>query len=54
VLPALRARDALLDRPVAWNGGDGVGAGIDDLGRLLVRRGDGSQAALDAGEVHLR
>ena len=54
VLPALRARDALLDRPVAWNGGDGVGAGIDDAGRLLIRRGDGSQTVLDAGEVHLR
>ena len=54
VLTALRGRDALRDRPVGWNGGDGVGAGIDDLGRLIVRRGDGSQAALDAGEVHLR
>ena len=54
VLPALRARDALLDLPVAWNGGDGVGAGIDDAGRLLIRRGDGSQTMLDAGEVHLR
>jgi BirA family transcriptional regulator, biotin operon repressor / biotin---[acetyl-CoA-carboxylase] ligase len=54
VVQALRARDALLDQRVAWNGGDGVGAGIDDAGRLLVRRDDGSRTALDAGEVHLR
>jgi BirA family biotin operon repressor/biotin-[acetyl-CoA-carboxylase] ligase len=53
VLQALRARDALLDRAVAWAGGEGVGAGIDDVGRLLVRVGDGV-VALDAGEVHLR
>jgi BirA family transcriptional regulator, biotin operon repressor / biotin---[acetyl-CoA-carboxylase] ligase len=52
-LAALRARDALLDRPVAWAGGDGVGAGIGDAGALLVRRADGSVATLDAGEVHL-
>ena len=53
VLDALRDRDALLGRPVAWAGGEGRGAGIDDAGRLLVRRDDGSQAVLDAGEVHL-
>ena len=52
-LAALRARDALLDRPVRWAGGEGVGAGIDDSGSLLVRRADGSVVALDAGEVHL-
>jgi BirA family transcriptional regulator, biotin operon repressor / biotin---[acetyl-CoA-carboxylase] ligase len=54
VLAALRARDALLGGVVAWAGGEGVGAGIDDAGRLLVRRDGGSLAALDAGEVHLR
>jgi BirA family transcriptional regulator, biotin operon repressor / biotin---[acetyl-CoA-carboxylase] ligase len=54
VFAALRARDALLDRPVAWAGGEGVAAGIDDGGALLVRRGDGNIVALDAGEVHLR
>ncbi|HEY6695387.1 MAG TPA: biotin--[acetyl-CoA-carboxylase] ligase [Solirubrobacteraceae bacterium] len=52
-LAALRARDALLDRPVAWSDGEGVGAGIDDVGALLVRRADGSVVTLDAGEVHL-
>ena len=53
VIAALRGRDALLDQRVAWNGGDGVGTGIDGTGRLLVRRADGSETVLDAGEVHL-
>jgi BirA family biotin operon repressor/biotin-[acetyl-CoA-carboxylase] ligase len=53
VLDAVRARDALLGRTVRWTGGEGVGAGLDDGGRLLVRRPDGSLDALDAGEVHL-
>lgn len=53
LLRAWRARDALLGRRVGWNGGDGIAAGIDDGGRLLVQRADGSVAALDAGEVHL-
>jgi BirA family transcriptional regulator, biotin operon repressor / biotin---[acetyl-CoA-carboxylase] ligase len=52
-LEALRARDALRDRRVAWAGGQGTAAGIDDQGRLLVRTGT-EQLALDAGEVHLR
>jgi BirA family biotin operon repressor/biotin-[acetyl-CoA-carboxylase] ligase len=52
-LAALRARDALLDRPVRWADGAGVGAGIDDTGSLLVRRADGVVVTLDAGEVHL-
>ncbi|MGI8622548.1 MAG: biotin--[acetyl-CoA-carboxylase] ligase, partial [Solirubrobacteraceae bacterium] len=50
---ALRARDALWDRPISWAGGEGVGAGIDAEGRLLVRLADGTTAALNAGEVHL-
>jgi BirA family biotin operon repressor/biotin-[acetyl-CoA-carboxylase] ligase len=53
VLDAVRARDALLGRTVRWTRGEGVGAGLDDGGRLLVRRPDGSLDALDAGEVHL-
>ena len=52
-LAALRARDALRDRPIRWAGGEGTGAGIDDAGALLVRRADGSVGTLDAGEVHL-
>jgi BirA family biotin operon repressor/biotin-[acetyl-CoA-carboxylase] ligase len=52
VLEAVRGRDALLDRPVRWSGGEGRGAGIDAEGRLLVATDEG-QIALDAGEVHL-
>jgi BirA family transcriptional regulator, biotin operon repressor / biotin---[acetyl-CoA-carboxylase] ligase len=52
-LAALRARDALRDRPLRWSGGEGTGAGIDDTGALLVRRADGRIDALEAGEVHL-
>jgi BirA family biotin operon repressor/biotin-[acetyl-CoA-carboxylase] ligase len=52
VLEAVRGRDALLDRPVRWAGGEGRGAGIDAEGRLLVATADG-QIALDAGEIHL-
>jgi biotin-(acetyl-CoA carboxylase) ligase len=48
----VRGRDALLNRPVRWLGGEGRGAGIDSEGRLLVAT-DGGQVALDAGEVHL-
>ena len=52
VVAAVRERDALLGQPVRWAGGRGVGAGIDDSGRLVVRTEDGA-VALDAGEVHL-
>ena len=52
-LAALRARDALLGRPVRWAGGEGTGAGIDDAGALRVRLADGSVTTLEAGEVHL-
>jgi BirA family transcriptional regulator, biotin operon repressor / biotin---[acetyl-CoA-carboxylase] ligase len=52
VLDAVRARDALRDRRVRWVGREGLGAGIDDDGRLLVET-DAGLEALDAGEVHL-
>lgn len=65
-LDAWRERDALHGRQVSWAGSTragstradenvahGVAEGIDDEGRLLVRRGDGALTALDAGEVHL-
>jgi len=52
-LAALRARDALRDRPVRWADGEGTGAGIDDAGALLVRLADGTTRTIDAGEVHL-
>ncbi len=53
VLDTVRSRDALLGKPVRWEQGSGIGAGIDDSGRLLVTLADGSRSALDAGEVHL-
>jgi BirA family transcriptional regulator, biotin operon repressor / biotin---[acetyl-CoA-carboxylase] ligase len=52
-LSALRARDALLDRTIAWAGGEGVGAGIDEAGGLRVRLPDGGETTVTAGEVHL-
>jgi BirA family biotin operon repressor/biotin-[acetyl-CoA-carboxylase] ligase len=52
LVEAVRARDALLGRPVRWAGGQGVGAGIDARGRLVVQTDTGT-VALDAGEVHL-
>jgi BirA family transcriptional regulator, biotin operon repressor / biotin---[acetyl-CoA-carboxylase] ligase len=52
VLDALRARDALLGRPVRWAGGSGDAAGVDGDGRLVVATAAG-QVTLEAGEVHL-
>jgi BirA family biotin operon repressor/biotin-[acetyl-CoA-carboxylase] ligase len=52
ILDEVRARDALLDRPVRWAAGAGRGAGIDGDGRLVVATENG-QVALEAGEVHL-
>jgi BirA family biotin operon repressor/biotin-[acetyl-CoA-carboxylase] ligase len=52
-LDALRERDALLDQPVSWSGGSGVGAGIDASGGLRVRLPGGEISVLSAGEVHL-
>jgi BirA family transcriptional regulator, biotin operon repressor / biotin---[acetyl-CoA-carboxylase] ligase len=53
LLGALRERDALLDRPVSWTGGEGTGAGIDERGCLRVRLADGTETTIDAGEVRL-
>ena len=52
-LAAWRARDALRGREVIWSAGRGIAQGVDGAGRLVVSLGDGGQAALDAGEVHL-
>jgi BirA family transcriptional regulator, biotin operon repressor / biotin---[acetyl-CoA-carboxylase] ligase len=52
VIAAVRERDALLGQTVRWAGGEGVGAGIDGSGRLVVQTASGA-VALDAGEVHL-
>ena len=53
VLAAWRERDALSGERVRWSSGEGIAAGIDDSGALLVETGEGA-VALDAGEVHLR
>jgi BirA family transcriptional regulator, biotin operon repressor / biotin---[acetyl-CoA-carboxylase] ligase len=53
ILEAWRARDALVGRAVAWAGGAGTAAGVDEDGRLVVDLTDGGRTALDAGEVHL-
>jgi len=53
VLDGWRARDALLGVAVDWRDGGGIGAGIDDSGRLVVKLADGTRQALDAGEVRL-
>jgi BirA family biotin operon repressor/biotin-[acetyl-CoA-carboxylase] ligase len=53
VVAALIERDALAGRPVTWAGGAGTAMGVDEQGRLRVRLADGSEVAVDAGEVHL-
>jgi BirA family transcriptional regulator, biotin operon repressor / biotin---[acetyl-CoA-carboxylase] ligase len=53
LLAAWRERDALAGQAVAWEGGRGTAAGIDDRGSLLVDTAEG-RVALDSGEVHLR
>jgi BirA family biotin operon repressor/biotin-[acetyl-CoA-carboxylase] ligase len=53
VLGGFRDRDALAGRRIGWEGGDGVAAGIDEAGHLLVDTADG-RVELGAGEVHLR
>jgi BirA family biotin operon repressor/biotin-[acetyl-CoA-carboxylase] ligase len=50
----LLAADALHGRRVRSDGSDeGIADGIDDDGRLLVRRNDGILTRWSAGEVHL-
>jgi BirA family biotin operon repressor/biotin-[acetyl-CoA-carboxylase] ligase len=53
VLAGWRERDALRGREVAWDGGSGVAAGIDDRGFLVVVTAAGDRVAVGAGEVHL-
>jgi len=52
VLDTWRDRDALHGERVRWDGGEGVAAGIDDDGALLVETA-GGLVALQAGEGHL-
>jgi BirA family biotin operon repressor/biotin-[acetyl-CoA-carboxylase] ligase len=53
ILAAWRERDVLRGTRIRWNGGEGVAAGINDDGALVVDT-DSGQVALDAGEVHLQ
>lgn len=53
LLDAWRTRDVLYGERVAWNGGSGVAAGVDDAGSLIVETDTGDRVTLDAGEVHL-
>ena len=53
VLDAWAERDALRDRTVRWQDGEGTAAGVDRDGALLVDT-DAGRVSLDAGEVHLR
>jgi BirA family biotin operon repressor/biotin-[acetyl-CoA-carboxylase] ligase len=52
-LDDLRRKDALRGEPVKWQDGEGIGAGIDDTGALLVTLPNGGQTTLAAGEVTL-
>ncbi|MDQ3647324.1 MAG: biotin--[acetyl-CoA-carboxylase] ligase [Actinomycetota bacterium] len=52
VLAAWAERDALRGRRVRWQEGQGVAAGVDRGGALLVDTEEG-RVALEAGEVHL-
>jgi BirA family biotin operon repressor/biotin-[acetyl-CoA-carboxylase] ligase len=51
IAEALRPHDALLDQRLRVDGVEGVGAGIDTAGRLLLRRPDGSVEPLLSGHV---
>jgi BirA family transcriptional regulator, biotin operon repressor / biotin---[acetyl-CoA-carboxylase] ligase len=52
VLEAWSERDALRAERVRWADGEGIAAGIDDSGGLLVDT-DRGQITLEAGEIHL-
>lgn len=53
IIAAWTARDALLGRPITFDGGAGTARGVDGHGRLIVERDGGATTVLDAGEVHL-
>jgi BirA family transcriptional regulator, biotin operon repressor / biotin---[acetyl-CoA-carboxylase] ligase len=52
VLEAWSERDALRAERVRWADGEGIAAGIDDSGALLVDTEKG-QITLESGEIHL-
>ena len=58
-LDAFRNRDALAGRRIGWTGagtdpGEGVAAGVDERGNLVVDLEDGGRVELGSGEVSLR
>jgi BirA family transcriptional regulator, biotin operon repressor / biotin---[acetyl-CoA-carboxylase] ligase len=53
IAEALRPHDALLDRRLRIEGVEGVGAGIDAAGRLLLRTDVGALRPIAAGHVEL-
>lgn len=53
ILAAYRRRDAVFGHELRTAQGDGVAAGVDDAGRLLIDLDSGVRVALDAGEVHI-
>lgn len=52
-LEEFAARDVLKGRRIGWGEGEGIAAGIDAHGNLLVESTGGRVTALNAGEVHL-
>jgi BirA family transcriptional regulator, biotin operon repressor / biotin---[acetyl-CoA-carboxylase] ligase len=52
VMSAWGERDALRGERVRWADGEGIAAGVDATGALVVETEDG-RVALDAGEIHL-
>jgi BirA family transcriptional regulator, biotin operon repressor / biotin---[acetyl-CoA-carboxylase] ligase len=52
VLAAWSERDALRGERVRWTDGEGIAAGIDESGALVVET-DNGRVTLDAGEIHL-
>lgn len=52
IVAAWRSRDALEGQTVRWHDGEGIAAGIDESGTLLVDTPSG-RVTLDGGEVHL-
>jgi BirA family biotin operon repressor/biotin-[acetyl-CoA-carboxylase] ligase len=53
IAETLRPHDALLDQRLRIDGVEGTGAGIDAVGRLLVRSDDGSTTPFVTGHVEL-
>jgi BirA family transcriptional regulator, biotin operon repressor / biotin---[acetyl-CoA-carboxylase] ligase len=53
VVRELREHDALLGRPLLVDGRPGVGAGVDEQGRLLLRTENGQVEAQLSGHVEL-